>query len=189
MQVNRRAFFEASYDGVTYRQVYRLDPRLVVPGALLLVLVAPGATALTWPDARPGLVIAGIAAGLIALGLARRMRFEASPEGYRLGWRIGPIGWTVHLPGEGTTPYAVRGRHGVHRMMLRRGWRRRQPLIQAGNARQGEAWARFLDAVTRGEPGIWPAAPGANPAARRKAGNNDLPWEVDESAGDDDRLL
>jgi hypothetical protein len=154
MHAARSLFFEAEYDGTTYRQEFRLDPRMLVPGIMLAVFSLP-LIVLTWPMPA-AFAVTGIGIVLAALSFAKRHRVVVSPEGYCISWSLPPIGRSHRFDPDDAELILVSGRHGTYRVWLRRGWRRFELLIEAGSRREGDAWIEFLRRVSHGAPAELP---------------------------------
>lgn len=154
-------WFSVDYDGTTYRQVYRLDPRLLIPGIMLTLLTVP-LVVWTWPVLTP-LLIAGLGLLLIVLAVMTRHVLVVSPHGYRLRWSIGPVGWTTVADSNEVEPFVKRGSKGTYAVLLRRGWRTLHPWIEAGSRREGEAWCAFFRSVSAGKPATVPDSDAAWP--------------------------
>jgi hypothetical protein len=159
----RRRFFNATYDGTEYRQEYRIDPRMLIPGILVTVISIP-LLALTWPQPMT-FAVAGIGLALAGLSFAKRNRFSVSKQGYHFSWSIGPIGWTVNADSDDVTAVLSRGGHGTYCITLRYGWRRFDPLIETASRREAEAWLEFLRCVSHGIPAAVPSKDIARPLA------------------------
>jgi hypothetical protein len=150
MPRDRKRLHFQKYDGVTFRQVYRLDVRLLVPGIMLIMVSIP-LVIWTWPILQP-LLVTGIGGLLVALAFAKRMTLEVSPAGYVSSWSIGPVGWTMRGAADEVRPYASRGRHGVYSIWLKWGLRSIETFIRAQTHQQAQQWCVFLCNVSRGEP-------------------------------------
>ena len=110
--LRRTPLFSQEYDGTTYRQVYRLDLRLLIPGVILTVISVP-LLFWTWPIVSPVAVIA-IGLALAVCAFFKRHRFSVSPDGYTLSWSIGPIVWTTTADSDEVEPILAGGRHGTY---------------------------------------------------------------------------
>jgi hypothetical protein len=161
MYSERRRFFEATYDGTEYRQEYRIDPRMLIPGILVTVISIP-LVALTWPQPM-AFGVAGIGLALVGVSFATRDRFSVSKQGYHFSWSIGPIGRKVNAGPDDVAAVLSGGGHGTYRITLRCGWRRFDPLIEAASRREAEAWLEFLRCVSHGIPAAVPSKDIARP--------------------------
>lgn len=155
MHAERLPFYDAEYDGTLYRQVYRLDPRLLVPGIMLTIFSVPLIIQI-WPEAKAW-AMTGIGVVLSALSFAKRHHFSVSTKGYSISWSLGPFGWTYHFGPDEAEPILVSGKRG-HRVWLRSGWQRFELFIEAASRREGEAWIEFLRRVSHGAPAEFPKA-------------------------------
>jgi energy-coupling factor transporter transmembrane protein EcfT len=154
MLLTHRKCFSQEYDGVSYRQIYRLDPRLLIPGTMLILLSVP-LLIWTWPIVTP-LAITVIGVALAACAFLKRHYFSVSPNEYVVSWSIGPIGWTTTAGADEIEPILAGGRRGTYSVLLRRGLRTLDPLIHTGSRREGKAWCKFLKQVSAGESAIMP---------------------------------
>jgi energy-coupling factor transporter transmembrane protein EcfT len=149
----RNPFFESSYDGVTYRQTHRLDPRLFILGIVLTVLSVP-LILWTWP-ALTTFGVTAIGVALVSAGFVKRHHFSVSPEGYFISWSVGPAHWSTKAAPDEVTPMLSSGR-APYTVLLRCGWQTLDPLIEVACKREGEAWLAFLLEVSSGVPSAIP---------------------------------
>lgn len=165
MHERRRARFRSQYDGRVYQQASSLDPRLLIPGVMIVVISVP-LLLLTWPIVTP-LMVTCIGVTLVCLGFAKRNRFTVSPDGYCFSWSLGPLGWTVRVGAHDTTPILAAGRLGTYQIKFRRGLRKFDPFIEAASRHEAEAWRAFFINVTQGASAVVP--------------KKDAAWTLDES--------
>ena len=143
----RHSFFECQYDGITYRQTHRLDPRLLIPGIMVTVLSVP-LILWTWP-APMTFGVSAVGLALVVISFAKRHHFSVSRDGYCISWTLGPMRWSTKAASDKATPELSRGR-APYQVVLKCSGRTLDPLIQAATREEGDAWLAFLADVSHG---------------------------------------
>ena len=143
-------FFQTFFDGTTYRQVYRLDPRLLIPGLMVTAVSVP-LMIVTWP-VRLAWLIPALGLALTGAAFLKRHELEVTPSGYRIRWSLGPFGWTSRISPDEAIFTLVGGGDGHYSVLICRGTRTFEPLVYAAKRCEAEQWINFLRRVAAGQP-------------------------------------